>query len=163
VKCICKWKGTIKLGGIVCGKSAADVEITTDDRVVTCRNCKIILGTKMGKHLHTHLNLHFLKYASINEDEILEFKTYDSKIPQLMCIQNPREIRARLITNDPREITCSHCKRSVWGRKDMKAFILTGLMIEGGHVMSSIRRKMATASNEKLKESLNKLLYGAKV
>ena len=58
---ICRWKGTIRQGGILCDIDPTECEsITTDDRVVTCQQCLLLLNSKTTGAKHIHLNADFL-------------------------------------------------------------------------------------------------------
>ena len=130
----CKWKGNIRNGHVLCGSNHKEVTITTDN---------------------------FLNYAKYYKDEGLIFEKYVSDKVNTICpTKNSGNLR---VTNDPKEITCSHCLRLVWGGKNSMQFILTGLMVECGHTLSVVRRKTSTLSAEKLKKKLNSLLYNSKV
>ena len=66
------------------------------------------------------------------------------------------------ITNDPKEVSCSHCL-NMWGKKETKRFVLTGVMLEIGLPMKKIKAKIDNASSATLTSMLDKMLYGDKV
>ena len=157
----CKWKGNIRNGHVLCGSNHKEVTITTDNFLVTCIQCLRLLKHKISYISHIHLNNNFLNYAKYYKDEGLIFEKYVSdKVDTICPTKNSGNLR---VTNDPKEITCSHCLRLVWGGKNSMQFILTGLMVECGHTLSVVRRKTSTLSAEKLKKKLNSLLYNSKV
>lgn len=158
---VCMWKGKLSSGGILCGKPLEHAQITTDAHIVTCKDCKIELASKINARRHIHLNVNFLDGAFLTTNNegnpILNFKEMESGKPLCSLSKN------YATTNDPKEITCKHCINGVWGSKDAKIFILAGFMTEGGLSLIQVRSKLRSMSNLKLKEMLNTLLYGNKV
>ena len=76
---VCRWKGTKKNGRILCGKPLNEVEsITTDDSVITCKECLLLSGKRTGVK-QTHLNADFLSFANIGENGLLDFQDYKKK------------------------------------------------------------------------------------
>ena len=45
----CMWKGTLKDGGLLCGKDPSVTVFTTDKDLVECIECKQLLGRKIHK------------------------------------------------------------------------------------------------------------------
>ena len=171
---VCRWKGTKKNGRILCGKPLNEVEsITTDDSVITCKECLLLSGKRTGVK-QTHLNADFLSFANIGENGLLDFQEYKKekdgrsktgyKDSFIMCrSESPNYfVPEHRITNDPKEVSCSHCL-NMWGKKETKRFVLTGVMLEIGLPMKKIRTKVDNASSATLSSMLDKMLYGDKV
>ena len=51
----------------------------------------------------------------------------------------------------------------MWGKKETKRFVLTGVMLEIGLPMKKIKAKIDNASSATLTSMLDKMLYGDKV
>ena len=81
---VCRWKGTKKNGRILCGKPLNEVEsITTDDSVITCKECLLLSGKRTGVK-QTHLNADFLSFANIGENGLLDFQDYKKDYQQII-------------------------------------------------------------------------------
>ena len=171
---ICRWKGNIKTGGILCKKPISEVEsITTDDRVTTCKECLLLTTSSKGAK-HVHLNADFLSFAKTGKDGILEFEKFQvikdkrkrtgRKDVFIVCKQDTPNwlVPEHRLTNDPKEVTCSHCFK-LWQTKEKMKFILSGVMIENGLSMKKVRFTLQGASTEKMKKMLDKMIYGDKV
>ena len=153
----CMWKGALKDGGLICGNDPRETIFTTDKDLVECIICKQLLGRKINKYKHTHLNLDFLSNVKVLKNR-LSFKKYKQTtgIPMCNLSNGPRTLWK--LTNNPKEITCSHCLKAVWGSKQAKLYILKGILIEFGHPYRYVREKLSQFSNDELKELLNNLL-----
>jgi len=172
---VCKWKGTKRNGGILCEKPITEVvSVTTDDSVITCKECLLLITSKKTTARQTHLNTDFLSFANLGEDGLLNFEKYKAirdnrnktgfKDSHIVCrSESPNYfVPENRITNDPKEVSCLHCLK-MWGRKDTKKFVLTGVLLEAGLPMKQIKQKVNHASNAELERMLNKMLYGDKV
>ena len=172
---VCKWKGRLKTGYILCGKSAKEVEsITTDDRVVSCQACLLLMTGKRSRGKHIHLNADFLDFANLNENGLLDFTKYKHikdkrtktgiKNNYIVC---KREVPNFMVpehrmTNDPKEVSCKHCL-SIWGRKETKKFVLQGVLLGSGLSLRDTNAKLNNMSSKQLDNMLNRMLYGDKV
>jgi len=172
---ICRWKGNKKRGRILCDKPIREVEsITTDDAVITCKECLLLTTKFTSKAKHTHLNADFLSFANIGEAGLLNFKEYKEikdgrkrtgiRDAKVICKEDSPNffIPEHRITNDPKEVSCKHCL-TIWGRVETRRFVLTGIMLETGLSLKQINSKIRHASSDKLSSMLNKMLYGEKV
>jgi len=156
---ICIWSGTLKDGGLLCGKGVnIETPFTTDKELVSCFECKKLLGKKIHRYKHTHLNIDFLSNVEIEENKQLSFKKYrgTTGTPKCNYSSGPRTLWK--LTNNPKELTCSHCLNSVWGSKEAKLFILTGLLVELGHPLGKVRDRFKGFPANKLQNLLDKLL-----
>lgn len=151
----CMWKGTIRNGGILC--KGEIVEITTSKELVDCVECKKLLGRQIHKHRHVHLSIDFLSGVKIDDDK-LSFEEYTKSVGTPMCMLSSGDRALWKITNNPKEITCGHCTQAVWGNKECKKFILTGLLVECGQSLKLIRQLLKECSNKELKILLDALL-----
>jgi len=172
---VCRWKGNKKIGRILCDKPIQEVEsITTDDAVITCKECLLLIKKFTSSAKHIHLNADFLKFTNIGDNGILDFEDYKEikdgrkrtgiRDSHIMCRKETPNyfVPENRITNDPKEVSCSRCLE-IWGGKETKMFVLTGIMLETGLPLKKVRAKLATSSNDKLSSMLNKMLYGEKV
>ena len=172
---VCRWKGTKRGGHISCDKPISEVgSITTDDAVITCKECLLLTTKFNSKAKHIHLNADFLSYANLGDNDLLDFEKYEAerdnrkktgfKDSYIICKSNTPNfvVPEHRITNDPKEVSCSHCL-NIWGRKETKAFVLTGVLLEAGMPMKTVRSRITNATSEKLTAMLDKMLYGKKV
>ena len=172
---VCRWKGNKRQGRILCDKPIHEVEsITTDDAVITCKECLLLTTKFTSKAKHTHLNADFLSFANIGENGLVDFEDYQEikdgrkrtgiRDAKVICKEDSPHffIPEHRITNDPKKVSCSHCLK-IWGKQDTKRFVLTGIMLETGLPLTKINSKIRHASNDKLSSMLNKMLYGDKV
>ena len=157
---ICKWKGKLSTGGILCTKSVVNAQITTDDNLVTCKGCMLILGNKIQPFRQTHLASNFFESAYF-EDGVLVFSAV-SRPELIKTICSTLRFKTVKVTNDPKEITCSHCIKSMWGDKESKKFILRGFMVEGGLTLRNSKERTESMSSERMGLTLDSLLYRKK-
>ena len=159
---ICKWKGDIQTGEILCGKDTAS--ITTDNRCITCVDCLKMFKAKDSSIRNIHLNSNFLSYSSLDENEILQFEKFEDEKFHTTCREEAhRFIPKEIVTNDPRVVSCRTCLKAFWGDKENKKYTLQGVMIEAGHEMRFVRLKLKDFTTEQLTKTLDKYLYGDKV
>tara|TARA_B100000131_G_scaffold72690_1_gene68943 strand:+ start:574 stop:1107 length:534 start_codon:yes stop_codon:yes gene_type:complete len=153
----CMWKGTLKDGRLICGNDPSVTVFTTDKDLVECIKCKQLLGRKINKYKHTHLNVDFLSHVKILKNKISFNKHKEiAGIPMCKLSSGPRTLWK--LTNNPKEITCSHCLKSVWGSRDAKKYILKGILVELGHPYKYISKKLREFSNDELRGFLDDLL-----
>ena len=153
----CMWKGTLKDGGLICGNDPRETIFTTDKDLIECIICKQLLGRKINKYKHTHLNVDFLSHVKILKNRIsFNKKQRNFGTPMCMLSSGPRILWK--LTNNPKEITCSHCLKSVWGSRDAKKYILKGILVELGHPYRYISKKLREFSNDELRGFLDDLL-----
>ena len=153
----CMWKGKLKDGGLICGKDPSVTVFTTDKDLIECIECKKLLGRRIHRYKHTHLNVDFLSHVKILKNRVSFKKNKEtSGTPMCKISSGPRTLWE--LTNNPKEITCSHCLNAVWGSREAKLYILKGLLIEFGHPYRYVKEKLAQFSNAELKELLDNLL-----
>ena len=99
----------------------------------------------------------FLSNVKVNKNK-LSFKKYKRTTGTPMCNYSSGPRTLWKLTNNPKELTCSHCLNSVWGSKEAKFFILTGLMVEFGHPLGKVRERLRRCSALTLRNLLDKLL-----
>tara|TARA_R100000008_G_scaffold81189_1_gene64205 strand:- start:141 stop:632 length:492 start_codon:yes stop_codon:yes gene_type:complete len=158
---VCYYTGNIHNGHILCDKFLTDTVVTPDKTIVSCPDCLRILGTKVKQKYHTHLNYDFLKAGKLNEDNILEFAEYESNPDDKVICVTPKN-KTHYVTNDPREVTCLHCRKYKWGKKDNRIFILTGLLVESGMEMSRLS-DLNKLGSQQLEKMLDVYLHGGNV
>ena len=97
----------------------------------------------------------------MNEDNILEFAEYESNPDDKVICVTPKN-KTRYVTNDPREVTCLHCRKYKWGKKDNRIFILIGLLVESGMEMSRLS-DLNKLGSQQLEKMLDVYLHGGNV